>query len=306
MFKDLGVHKKGGVITERNPEYCTIRTRVPAGMITPDQLRGIADIADRYGADAVQMTVRQTIEMPHMPPDRLEDISRDLSANGTPLGAEKDEVKNVIACTGNQRCIFGNIDAVALAREIDRRFFGKEMPVKLRIAVSGCPNACTSPTLNEIGVMGKIEPIRVPGMCTGCGTCVEYCKEEAIAIKRGISVLESSKCIDCGVCIRSCPYDLLKSSGPYYLITVGGSRGRHPKIGRELVAVRTSSAAADVVEKVVTWIYRKAWSGRLLSDQLDDLGFETFRAEIRDQVPPEDLFRPGVLAEGEVTGGSGI
>jgi len=297
MLKDLGVHKKGGVITERNPEYCTIRTRIPAGMITPEQLRGIADIAERYGADAVQMTVRQTIELPHMPPEHLDAISRDLSTNSTPLGAERDEVKNVIACTGNQRCIFGNIDAVALAVEIDKRVFGREMPVKMRIAVSGCPNACTSPMLNEIGVMGKIEPIRVPGMCTGCGTCVEYCKEDAIAIKKGISVLDSSKCIDCGVCIRSCPYDLLKSSGPYYLITVGGNRGRHPKIGRELVAVRSSSAAADVVEKVVTWVYRRAWSGRLLADQLDDLQFEQFRAELRSQIPEEDLFKAGVVAE---------
>jgi anaerobic sulfite reductase subunit C len=297
MLKDLGIHKKGGVITERNPEYCTIRTRIPAGMITPDQLRGIADIAERYGTDAVQMTVRQTIELPHMPPDHLDAISRDLSTNGTPLGAERDEVKNVIACTGNQRCIFGNIDAVALAVEIDKRVFGREMPVKMRIAVSGCPNACTSPMLNEIGVMGKIEPIRVPGMCTGCGTCVEYCKEDAIAIKKGISVLDISKCIDCGVCIRSCPYDLLKSSGPYYLITVGGSRGRHPKVGRELVAVRSSSAAADVVEKVVSWVYRRAWSGRLLADQLDDLQFEQFTAELRSQIPEEDLFKAGVIAE---------
>jgi anaerobic sulfite reductase subunit C len=297
MFKDFGVHKKGGVITERNPEYCTIRTRIPAGMITPDQLRGVADIAERYGADAVQMTVRQTIELPHMPPEHLDAISRDLSTNGTPLGAERDEVKNVIACTGSQRCIFGNIDAVALAKEIDKRLFGREMPVKIRISVSGCPNACTSPMLNEIGVTGKIEPIRVPGMCTGCGTCVEYCKEDAISINKGISVLDSSKCIDCGVCIRSCPYDLLKSSGPYYLITVGGSRGRHPKVGRELVAVRSSSAAADVVEKVVAWVYRKAWSGRLLSDQLDDLQFEKFTAEIRSQIPEEDLFKPGVIAE---------
>ncbi|NYT17769.1 MAG: 4Fe-4S dicluster domain-containing protein [Methanomicrobiales archaeon] len=297
MLKDLGVHKKGGVITERNPEYCTIRTRIPAGMITPEQLRGIADIAERYGTDAVQMTVRQTIELPHMPPEQLDAITRDLSTNGTPLGAERDEVKNVIACTGNQRCIFGNIDAVALALEIDKRVFGREMPVKIRIAVSGCPNACTSPMLNEIGVMGKIEPIRVPGMCTGCGTCVEYCKEDAIAIKKGISVLDSSKCIDCGVCIRSCPYDLLKSSGPYYLITVGGNRGRHPKVGRELVAVRSSRAASDVVEKVVSWVYRKAWSGRLLADQLDDLQFEQFAAELRSQIPDEDLFRTGVIAE---------
>jgi len=303
MLKDMGIHMKGGVITELDSEYCTIRTRIPAGMIKPGQLRGLADIAEKYGAEAVQLTVRQTIELPHMPPKQLDAISGDLTANGTPVGAEKEEVKNIIACTGNQRCIFGNIDAVALAMEIDRRIFGKEMPVKLRIAVSGCPNACTSPMLNEIGVMGRIEPIRVPGMCTGCGTCVEYCKEDAISIKKGISVLDRSKCIHCGVCIRSCPYDLLQSSGPYYLITVGGSRGRHPKIGRELIRVRSPGAVLLVVEKVVAWVYRKAWSGRLLSDQMDEIQFEKFREEIKALIPEDE--RVGETS-GEISAGSGI
>jgi hypothetical protein len=35
-----------------------------------------------------------------------------------------------------------------------------------------------------------------------------------------------------------------------------------------------------LVEKIVQWVYRRAWSGRLLSEQLDDLHFEEFRKEI--------------------------
>jgi LPS O-antigen subunit length determinant protein (WzzB/FepE family) len=41
----------------------------------------------------------------------------------------------------------------------------------------------------------------------------------------------------------------------------------------------------SVVEKIVTWVYRRAWSGRLLSDQMDDLQFETFKQDIAKDLP---------------------
>jgi anaerobic sulfite reductase subunit C len=305
MRKDLGIHMKGGVITERNPEYCTIRTRIPGGVVSLRQLRGIADIAERHGVDSVHLTTRQTIEIPHMPPDKLDALSEDLAANGTPIGSERDEVVNVIACPGLERCIFANIDSISLAREIDARLFGKEMPVKMRISISACPNACTSPMLNEIGIVGQIRPLRVPGLCTGCGTCMEFCKEEAIAIRQGISVLDASQCVECGTCIRSCPYELLKTSGEHYLITVGGRRGRHPKIGRELLAVKSSKSVVDAVEKIVNWVYRRAWSGRLLSDQMDELQFGKFREEIRSLVPMEERMEEERAGGVDVSAGTG-
>jgi dissimilatory sulfite reductase (desulfoviridin) alpha/beta subunit len=303
MQKDLGIHMKGGVITERDPEYCTIRLRIPAGVVSLRQLRGIADVAERHGVDSVHLTTRQTIEIPHLPPSGLDSLSGDLLANGTPIGSERDEVVNVIACPGLERCIFANIDSISLAKEIDARLFGKEMPVKMRISISGCPNACTSPMLNEIGIIGQIRPVRVPGMCTGCGTCMEFCKEEAIAIRQGVSVLDPSCCVECGTCIRSCPYDLLKASGEHYLITVGGRRGRHPKLGRELLAVKSRESVIAVVDKIVTWVYRRAWSGRLLSDQMDELQFGKFREEIREIIPEEDRMDDG---SPEVSAGTSI
>jgi dissimilatory sulfite reductase (desulfoviridin) alpha/beta subunit len=138
--------------------------------------------------------------------------------------------------------------------------------------------------LNEIGIIGRVRPLRTPGLCTGCGTCVEYCKERAIVIKRGISVLDPAKCVQCGVCVRSCPFDLLKADDRHYLILVGGRRGRHPRIGRELMAVENEEHVIYIIEKIVNWVYRRAWSGRLLSEQLDDLQFEKFRKDILQEI----------------------
>jgi dissimilatory sulfite reductase (desulfoviridin) alpha/beta subunit len=275
---------KGGVITERDADFCTVRIRAPAGILTIDQLRGVANLAKRYGAGVVHCTTRQTLEIPHVNPAVLKKIEKGLEKNGTPVGSEKDEIVNIISCPGTERCKFANIDTIGLAKKLDNKLFGKEMPVKMRISLSGCPNGCTSPMLNEIGILGRVRPVRTEGLCTGCGTCVEYCKEKAIRIRQGISELYSDKCVQCGVCVKSCPFDLLKAEDSHFQIFVGGRRGRHPKIGREFLSLKTEDEVIYAVEKIINWVYRRAWSGRLLSEQMDDLQFDTFKKEISEEI----------------------
>jgi dissimilatory sulfite reductase (desulfoviridin) alpha/beta subunit len=277
---------KGGVITERDADYCTVRLRAPAGIFTTGQLRAIATLAKRYGNGEVHGTTRQTLEIPHIKKDSLKKLGNALEKNGTPIGSEKDEIVNIIACPGTERCKFANIDTIGLAKKIDTKLFGRAMPVKMRIGLSGCPNGCTSPMLNEIGIIGRVNPVRTTErICTGCGNCVHYCKENAIRIKNGISVLDEGTCVQCGVCVQSCSFDLVKAENRHYLITVGGRRGRHPKIGRELLTVESEDQVIVVIEKIVDWVYRRAWSGRLLSEQLDELHFDTFRKDILANVP---------------------
>jgi dissimilatory sulfite reductase (desulfoviridin) alpha/beta subunit len=220
------------------------------------------------------------MEFPHVDPTKLEGLLDELEANGTPLGAEREEVVNVTACLGTRNCKFGNIDSVGLAQEIDSRFFGKELPVKVRIAISACPNGCESERLNEIGITGIRRPIRDPGLCTGCGTCTHYCREKAIQVEDGVVVLDKNKCMDCGFCILPCPFHIIKGADPQYRITIGGHRGRHPKIGRFLITVDTPEDVIRVVDKIIYWIYRQASTGSLLPEQLDELEFDEFKKSI--------------------------
>lgn len=281
MQNDPGFHMRGGVITERDPAYSTVRLRVPAGILTTEKLKGIAALAKKYGNGEVHSTTRQTLEIPRVNTVDLKKLAKALEKNGTPIGSEKDEIVNVIACPGTTRCKFANIDSPHLAQQIDAKLFGKEMPVKVRIAISGCPNACTSPMLNEIGIIGRVKPVRTTErLCTGCGNCVFYCKEGALRIKNGIAVLADEKCVQCGVCVESCSFGLVKPEHRHFLITVGGRRGRHPKLGRNLMTVESEMQVLAVVEKIVDWVYRRAWSGRLLSEQLDEIHFEQFREKI--------------------------
>ena len=247
MRQDHNLHTRGGIITERNADYATVRLRIPAGVLSAAQTGQLAKISEKYGDGSLHLTMRQTVEIPHVNPDNFEEIAKALKENGTPIGAEQNEVVNIMACPGTERCKYANCETIDLARKIDERVFGKELPIRLRIAISGCTYMCNSPLLNDIGIIGRIRPLRVPGLCTGCGTCVEYCKQCAIALKNGASVLDESECVQCGICVHSCPYHLLKSEYAHYQIVVGGRRGAAPAIGRELVTVETEE---EVVEEI--------------------------------------------------------
>jgi dissimilatory sulfite reductase (desulfoviridin) alpha/beta subunit len=257
-------------------------------MINPDQLRGLADIAKKYQA-GLSLTVRQTIELFHVDPQWLRPLVADLEKNGTPLGSERTEVVNITACAGTDRCMYAQIDSLALARKLDAAYFGREMPVKTRIGVSSCPYSCMSERLSEIGVTGVVRPYRRPGDCTGCDSCTQYCKEGAITVRNGILHMDMDKCILCGLCVISCPYGIIHADPPAYQITVGGRRGFTPAPGRHLVTVKSPEWAVKVVGMVIDWIYRYAWERSLLYEQMDELDYDQFKAQVMADIPHTEI-----------------
>lgn len=48
--------------------------------------------------------------------------------------------------------------------------------------------------------------------CKGCTTCLKRCPTEAIRIRDGHAVINSSLCIDCGECIKVCQYKAKKAN----------------------------------------------------------------------------------------------
>ena len=46
--------------------------------------------------------------------------------------------------------------------------------------------------------------------CTGCGTCVTWCPQEAIALHDDVAVIDGKKCIGCGQCLAMCRFDAVQ------------------------------------------------------------------------------------------------
>ena len=64
MRELYGIHMKGGVITERDPDHCTLRLRLPAGVLSVEKMRGVADIAERYGTTTAAVAIAWTLSWP--------------------------------------------------------------------------------------------------------------------------------------------------------------------------------------------------------------------------------------------------
>ena len=64
----------------------------------------------------------------------------------------------------------------------------------------------TLPLINSTYHLSVIDP----EACSGCGTCVEWCPTDAIALnEEGIAQREESACLGCGVCSRFCPEEAI-------------------------------------------------------------------------------------------------
>ncbi len=48
-------------------------------------------------------------------------------------------------------------------------------------------------------------PIIDAEKCTGCGTCVDVCRRQAIRMIDGVAEIITEECVNCRLCVRNCP-----------------------------------------------------------------------------------------------------
>jgi len=277
---DVATLKKSGYMKQRQKDLFVVRLRMPCGNVTCDQLAGITRIANKYGTGYVHITTRQGLQIPDVDIHNLDAITKELEDNGTPPGSCGPRVRNIISCPGNLECNYGIIDTYAMGGMLDKEFFGEDMPVKIKFAVTGCPNACAKPQENDLGVMGILRPVINTQECTGCGTCTFMCPEKAIVIEDDKAKIIWDKCNLCGACVGACPTDLISEEWKGYKIFVGGKIGKHPKLGREFVDAKSAQEAVAIFRTIMNWSKKNTNVGERFGDCLDRVGFEKFRKDI--------------------------
>jgi dissimilatory sulfite reductase (desulfoviridin) alpha/beta subunit len=114
---------------------------------------------------------------------------------------------------------------------------------RLKIAASGCPNACSQVQIKDLGVIAYINPELV-GECTACGECERVCREG------GVEVLEvavfNEDCIGCGDCVRACPQNAIGGE-VMFRVLAGGRLGRHPRFAEVVADVSSLKEALDII-----------------------------------------------------------
>ncbi|MFQ6086008.1 MAG: 4Fe-4S binding protein [Candidatus Bathyarchaeia archaeon] len=267
--------KKSGYIVQRDPEYFTVRLRVPGGSLSSEQLMRLGEIAEKYGQRRVHLTARQGVQVPWVRYGQLGKITKELEEIGTPPGSCGPRVRNISSCVGAPECPYANANTYELARKIDEAFFGRDLPTKLKIGITGCPNSCAKPQVNDIGVMAVVKPKIIPEKCDGCGICVRICKEAAIKIS-DVAEIDLTKCVHCGECIRACPLDAIVAEKEGYAIFIGGNIGRHPRFGYKLADFSSEETIFKVIENSMKIFKAEGMPNERLGHLIERIGMGDF------------------------------
>jgi sulfite reductase (NADPH) hemoprotein beta-component len=126
------------------------------GDATSNQMRAVADLADRYSLGEIRVTHHQNLVLPHV-------RQRDLFALWQALGdaglaeANAGLITDIISCPGLDYCALATARSIPIAQAIQQRFASAERQREigqLGIKISGCINACGHHHIGHIGILG--------------------------------------------------------------------------------------------------------------------------------------------------------
>ncbi|MBV9507073.1 MAG: NAD(P)/FAD-dependent oxidoreductase [Acidobacteriia bacterium] len=125
--------------------------QIPGGITNPDQLRRIADVAEKYHVPLVKLTGGQRIDLLGVCKEDLPKVWRDLDMpSGFAYGKSYRTCKS---CVGSDFCRFGLGDSIALALKIEAEFQGFDSPHKMKLATAGCPRNCSEAMVKDVGAV---------------------------------------------------------------------------------------------------------------------------------------------------------
>jgi sulfite reductase (ferredoxin) len=159
-----GVGAVGGVGGEgRATRRFMVRIRIPNGILTSEQLRTIADLAERYGRGVGDLTVRQNIQLHWVELEALPVIFAALAACGiTTLGSCGDDTRNVTGCPLAGVDADEIVDASPLVHAATAMLNGApefyNLPRKFKTTITGCRVWCSYPEINDVGFTGLVHP----------------------------------------------------------------------------------------------------------------------------------------------------
>jgi nitrite reductase (NADH) large subunit len=152
----------------QNDGTFSVVPRMYGGVTTPDELRRIADAAERYEVRMVKVTGGQRIDLLGVRKEDLPAIWEDI---GMPSGhAYAKAVRTVKTCVGEEFCRFGLGASIDLGVRLEREWEGLHTPAKVKSGVSGCPRNCAEATIKDIGIVA-IEggwQIKIGGAAGSC------------------------------------------------------------------------------------------------------------------------------------------
>ena len=280
MAVDYATLKKGGFMRQKQKNNFSLRLRVVGGNLTAKQLAKIAEVAEKFGDGHVHLTSRQSVEIPFVKLDQIEEVKATLAEGDVEPGVCGPRVRTITACQGEAICPSGCIDTYALAKELDERYFARELPHKFKFGITGCQNNCLKSEENDLGIKGGIQVKWREEDCIQCGVCVKACRSGAITHEGDKIVVDESKCNFCGRCVKACPTEAWDTVHGY-IVSFGGLFGNSIHKGEPIIPfIADKEQLLKVCDATVQFFDDNAKAGERFQFTLERVGREKFEEKI--------------------------
>ncbi|MCP4162202.1 MAG: NAD(P)/FAD-dependent oxidoreductase [Deltaproteobacteria bacterium] len=148
MLKD---GEKGAII-QKGKETYAIAPHVKCGVVTPDDLRKLADVAEKYDATALKITSAARIAIVGLKEEDIDNVWNELDM---PAGhAVGLCVRSIKTCPGTTFCKLGKQDSLSMGMKLDGIYHGMNVPSKMKMAVSGCKIQCGENCIKDLSMYG--------------------------------------------------------------------------------------------------------------------------------------------------------
>jgi dissimilatory sulfite reductase (desulfoviridin) alpha/beta subunit len=283
---DYGALKKGGLMRQIQKDKFSMRLKVVGGQLTTEQVLKIGETARKYGQGYIHLTSRQGVEIPFISLKDIEAVKADLSDAGVSVGVCGPRVRTVTACQGQAVCPSGAIETTELSRELDARYFGRELPHKFKIGITGCKNNCLKAEENDLGIKGGIFPEWNKSLCTYCGLCEAVCPPELVKVDKEKKDLVFNKegCVYCGKCVKSCPSGAWEGRGGY-ILSFGGMFGNTIKEGLRLLPfIFDKEKVFRAADAAIQFYRAHGKAGERMGKTIGRIGTEVIKKDLEEAV----------------------
>ncbi len=150
-----------GIYGQRQDGEQMVRTKLPFGRVTSDQLNCMADFADNYSHGILHITTRQDVQFHYVKINDVPKALTDLAAHDiTTREACGNTVRNVTACHKSGTCKEELFDvtpyAGAVSKYLLRQSLTQNLPRKFKISLGGCKECGLGP-IHDIGLNARIQ-----------------------------------------------------------------------------------------------------------------------------------------------------
>ncbi|HET7312762.1 NirA family protein [Salinisphaera sp.] len=144
----VGVHDQA----QRGRRY--VGVVLPVGKLSADQMRGLADLADRYGDGKLRTTVWQNVILGGIAKAEVKTLQQEIEALGLHIRASHLRA-GLVACTGSFGCKFANADTKHHALQAVAHLEEKlQLEQPINIHFTGCHHSCAQHYIGDIGLLG--------------------------------------------------------------------------------------------------------------------------------------------------------